>query len=139
MTLLSLLLIFQLLHETIYRNSSESSFIEYAITQWPTYFFLYNFGVEFIPFKLRKWKKNIRMGKKHKTLEDANYDLERNDSWNVWSPCRFNLRDFPTNYISNCFISSRHFTYQIFSSVTLKTLAFSRKIYREPMKWRVCE
>ena len=49
----------------------------------------------------------------------------------------FNLPVFHTNYISNCSLSSRLFTYQVFSGVSLKTLASSRsKMYREPMKWR---
>ena len=49
----------------------------------------------------------------------------------------FNLPVFHTNYISNCSLSSRLFTYQVFSGVSLKKLASSRsKMYREPMKWR---
>ena len=48
------------------------------------------------------------------TKFDANYDLDRNDSRNVLSQCRLNLRDFPTNYISNSSIRSRLSTYQVF-------------------------
>ena len=68
-------------------------------------------------------------------LEDTNYDLDRNDSRNVLSRCSLNFRDFPTNYISNCSIRSRLSTYQVFSSVTLKSLAScSSKMHCEAMK-----
>ena len=69
------------------------------------------------------------------TKLDANYDLDRNDSRNVLSRCSLNFRDFPTNYISNCSIRSRLSTYQVFSSVTLKSLAScSSKMHCEAMK-----
>ena len=55
---------------------------------------------------------------------------------NKLSRCRTNLRDFHINYISNCSIRSRLSAYQVFLSVTFKTLASScSKMYREPMKW----
>ena len=37
---------------------------------------------------------------------------------NVLSRCRFNLRDFPSNYVLNCTIRSRLSTYQVFTSAT---------------------
>ena len=54
---------------------------------------------------------------------------------NKLTRCRSNLRDFYINYISNCSIRSRISAYQVFLSVTFKTLASScSKMYREPMK-----
>ena len=47
-------------------------------------------------------------------LKEANYDPERNDSRKNLSRYRLNLRDIPTNYISNCSIHSRLTTYQVF-------------------------
>ena len=62
-------------------------------------------------------------------LNEANYDPERNDSRNILSRYRLNLRNIPTNYISNCSIHSRLTTYQVFFQL------FSSKMYSEPMKW----
>ena len=47
-------------------------------------------------------------------LKEANYDPERNDSRNILSRYRLNLRAIPTNYISNCSIHSRLTTYLVF-------------------------
>ena len=44
----------------------------------------------------------------------SNFDPERNDSKNILSRYRLNLRDIPSNYILNCSIHSRLTTYQAF-------------------------
>ena len=59
-------------------------------------------------------------------LEDANYDLERNDSKNILSRCRLNLRDISTNYTSNYSIRSRLSTYQVYLKCYFKNPCFQQ-------------
>ena len=86
-----------------------------------------------------KWKNDIAQSV-HEALssDGANYDLEGNDSRNVFSQFRLKLRLFSTNYISNCSIRSRISTYQVFFlSIALQTLGSNYlKMYCEAVKWR---
>ena len=98
---------------------------------------LHNSGIKFIPFQLGDFKKRSSKGNKDKArqsplLQDANYDLERNNSRNILSRCHLNFRDFPANYI----LKLSHTLKTLFlSSFTLKTLVSSwSKMYRELMK-----
>ena len=78
-----------------------------------------------LPYKLLslsyKIMKNCSEGKKdiakrmHKPLrENANYDLENNDSRNAMSQRRLELCDFAINYMSHCPMYPRLSTYQDF-------------------------
>ena len=65
------------------------------------YLFFYNFNVQDIPFELGKLKKNYMKGKKIKLkrarsplLEDANYDLERNELRNILNSMSFKFALF---------------------------------------------
>ena len=60
------------------------------------YLFFHNLSVQDIPFELGKLKKNYMKGKEIKLkcarsplLEDANYDLERNESRNILNSMSF--------------------------------------------------
>ena len=57
-------------------------------------------------------------------LEDANYDLQRDDSKNILRRCRLNLRDFPTNYELSCSISSKLSLHHFFFKCYFKNPCF---------------
>ena len=66
------------------------------------YFLLHKIVVQIIAFQVKKIKKKIVRKEKKKIslkectqpfLQDANYDLENNDSRNVLSQCRLELCD----------------------------------------------
>lgn len=61
------------------------------------HFLLYNFSEQTFPFKLDDLETNSAKGKKFPQTplpDDANYELQSHDSWNVQSRCRIKLRDF---------------------------------------------
>ena len=57
-------------------------------------------------------------------LEDANYDLQRDDSKNILRRCRLNLCDFPTNYELSCSISSKLSLHHFFFKCYFKNPCF---------------
>ena len=74
-------------------------------------------------------------------LDGANHDLENNEWRNVLSGRRLKLRDFYTNYLSNCSLCFRLCTYQglFLNCYFEKPLASSsRKMYREMKRVKNC-